>query len=246
MACATLRRVKRLLSATLLVIALLSLAAGAADARPARANALTTRAYLKARLVEMRGDGPAYRAGIRAIEALAGKVQAECRGILPAVPNPSSPSEKEALAEVFAVVVRAPERAEHAVAVSFARAVRHLHWSNRRLTSLVHAEAQRRALQSGIAPPNLCADLKAWAASGYTATSAATKGYLRRLAAAGATPLQASAQKTIKRLLARYEDRSARAIVRRTKKLEAAQARFAAKAFPEATNKVSQALHAGS
>jgi hypothetical protein len=236
--------VKRLLSATLIAIALLAFAAAGANARPGRANALATRSYLKARLVEVRGNGPAYRAGIRAIEALAAKVQAECRGALAAAPNLQSPSEQEVLAEVFAVVVRAPERAEHAVAARFARSVRRLHWSNRRLTQLVHSDAQRRAVQSGIAPPSLCADLKAWAASGYTATSAATKSYLHRLSAAGATTLQPSGQKTIKRLLAHYEDSSARALVRRTKKQEALQAQFAAKAFPAATDKISQALHA--
>ena len=230
----------------MIAIALLALAATAATARPGRANALTTRAYLKARLVEVRSNGPAYRAGIKAIEALAAKVQAECRGVLAAAPNLQSPSEQEVNAEVFAVVLRTPERAEHAVSVKFARTVRRLHWSDRRLTRLVHTDAQRRALQSGIAPPDLCADLKAWAASGYTATSAATKGYLRRLSAAGATTLQVSGQKTIKRQLARYEDRSAKALIRRTKTLEAQQARLAVKVFPEATGKVARALHATS
>ena len=230
----------------MIAIALLAIAPTAATARPGRANALTTRAYLKARLVEVRANGPAYRAGIKAIEALAAKVQAECRGVLAAAPNLQSPSEQEVNAEVFAVVLRAPERAEHAVAVRFARSVRRLHWSGQRLTRLVHSDAQRRALQSGIAPPDLCTDLKAWAASGYAATSAATKGYLRRLDAAGATTLQLSGQKTIKGLLARYEDRTAKALIRRTKTLEAQQARFAAKVFPEATGKVAQALHATS
>jgi hypothetical protein len=238
--------VKRLLSATLIAIALLALAAGAASARPGRANTLATRAYLKARFLEIRADGPAYRSGIRAIEQLAAKVQSECRGVLAAAPNNQSPSEQEVNAEVFAVVLRAPERAEHAVSVRFARAVRHLHWSSRRLTQLVHTDAQRRALQSGIAPPSLCPDLQAWAASGYTATSASTKGYLHRLSAAGATTLAPSAQKAIKRLLARYEDRPAKALVRRTKKLEVLQARFAASVFPAVTSKVTQALHATS
>jgi hypothetical protein len=230
----------------MIAIALLALCAAAASAKPARANAAATRAYLKARLVEVRANGPAYRAGIKAIEQLAVRVQAECRGALAAAPNNQSPSEQEINAEVFAVVLRAPERAEHAVAVRFARAVRHLHWSNRSLTRLVHRDAQRRAVQSGIAPPNLCLDVKAWAASGYTATSAATKSYLHRLTAAGATTLQAASQKAIKRQLARYEDRSARTLVRRTKALEVQQARFAAKVFPEATGKVAQALHATS
>jgi hypothetical protein len=238
--------VKRLLSATLIAIALLACAAAVADARGGRANTQATRAYLKARFLEIRADGPAYRAGITGIEQLAVKVQGECRGVLAGAPKNQSPSEQEALAEVFAVVLRAPERAEHAVAARFARAVRRLRWSNGRLTRLVHSDAQRRALQSGILAPNLCADLKAWAASGYTATPATTKGYLRRLTAAGATTLGASAQKNIKRQLGRYEDATARAIVRRTKKLEAQQARYAASVFSPATARVSQALYATS
>jgi hypothetical protein len=240
--------VKRLLSATMIAVALLACAADAANARPGRANALATRAYLKARYVEVHTNGPAYREGIKAIEQLAARVQVECRGALASAPNLQSTSEKEVLAEVFAVVLRAPERAEHAAAVKFARSVRRLHWSNRQLTLLTHSDAQRRAVQSGIAPPNLCADLKAWAASGYTATSAATKSYLHRLSAADALQPGAragEAQKRIKRMLARYEDRSSKAVVRRTKALEAQQ-RYALKAFPEATGKVTQALHASS
>jgi hypothetical protein len=244
----TLRGMTRLALAALLSLIVCACAVASAEARPGPRNTAVTRRYLKARYLEVRANGPAYRAGIKSIEGLAAKVRAECPGVLAAAPNLQSQSEREVLDEVFAVVLRTPERAEHAAAARFARSVRRLRWSDRALTRLVHAYAAKLAAMSAIQPPNLCTDLNAWARSGYTATSAATKNYLRQLSVLEAPGVKLGARsedpaKKIARKLARFEDRAAKAILRRIRALEAQQQRVATSIFPSAAAKVTQALH---
>jgi hypothetical protein len=239
----------RLSSTGLLAIALVAFSAASASARSSQGDAAATRTYLKAHYTEVRANGIAYQAGIKAVGALAAKVQAECPGILAAAPHPAvqSRSEVEISEEVFAAVLHTPERAQHAAIARFAHSVRHLHWSSRKLTRLVHTDAAKRAAQSAVQPPNLCTDLRAWAASGYQTPAAGTKSYLRRLSVLGLTGLHlgsaGTTEKTIARMLSRYENRADRAIVRRTTKLAAQQQATVGNSFVVAAAKVTQALH---
>ncbi len=50
---------------------------------------------------------------------------------------------------------------------AFARAVRGLHWSNRMLTHTVRTYATKLQGFATLAPPDICADVKAWAAGGF-------------------------------------------------------------------------------
>jgi hypothetical protein len=238
----------RLAAALLVCLALSACGAASASALAGKRNVAVTHAYLNARYLEVRANGPAYRAGIKAIEGLATKVRAECPGVLAAAPNRHTQPEQEVFEEVFAVVVHMPEHAEHAAIARFAHTVRRLRWRDRALTRLVHAYAARLAAQSAVQPPNLCADLNAWARSGYTATTAATKNYLRQLSVFGTPGVKLGARpqapaKRIARMLSRYEDRAGKAILRRIRALEAQQQRVAKNIFPIAAAEVTQALH---
>jgi hypothetical protein len=239
---------RRLASAALLASAFAAFSTASAGARVRPGDASATRAYVKAHYAEVRATGAAYRAGVTAVEALAAKVRAECPGVLAAAPQPAvqSRAEVEVSEEVFAAVLRTPEHAEHAAIARFARSVGRLHWSSRRLTSLVHAFTAKRAAQSGLQPPSLCADLRAWAASGYQTPSAGTRSYVHRLAILGLSGGHLGAvgeEKAIARMLARYESRADRTVVRRTSKLKAQQEAAAGNSFGEAAAKVTQALH---
>jgi hypothetical protein len=232
----------------MLAIAFVAFSTASAGARVRHSDAAATGVYLKAHYIEVLATGTAYRAGIKAVEALAAKVQAECPGVLAAAPHPAvqSRAELEVSEEVFAAVLRTPEHSEHAAIARFARSVRRLHWSNRNLTRLVHSFAVKRAAQSGLQPPNLCADLRAWAASGYQTPSSGTRSYVHRLSILGLSGVHLGAggdEKAIARMLTRYENRLDRAIVRRTNKLKAQQETAAGNSFGVAAAKVTQALH---
>lgn len=241
----------RLRSAGLLGVAIVAFSSESAGARTRPSDVAATRAYLKAQYSEVRADAVAYRAGIKAVEALGARVGVECPGVLAAEPHPAAPNrvETEISEEVFNVILRTPERAQHPAIERFARFVRRLRWSDRKLTRLAHSYAAERAARSGIPLPNLCADLQAWVASGYKTVSASTTQYLHRLGASGTIGLVGSgagapaANTTIARMLAGYEDQADRAIIRRIKRFEARQQPSVGNAFLSAAGKVTHALH---
>lgn len=148
-------------------------------------DAKATHAYLKAELNEQRATagGPAE---LKAIETLEAQVKEGCPGVLAGAPrytNGEKPSQSqlEVSEELIGGVFGAGERAEHPVLARFARVVRGLRWSNSKLTRLLHSLAKEAAEQSAIPPPDLCADLKFWVASGYAKVSAGTKQVLHRM-----------------------------------------------------------------
>jgi hypothetical protein len=157
-----------------------------ATASAAASEEAATHGYLEARIALQRTWDRTVPAGLRAIGAVATHVRAECPGVLANAPTPvkgQRPSEPEAEVsqELVLAAFNAFERVERPADIRFATAVRRLHWSNSRLTRMLHSLAIEQAEQSAIAPPDLCSDMKFWVASDYTAVSAGTKRYLHRL-----------------------------------------------------------------
>ena len=176
----------RITAALLLSCAAMACTATAALARVSAKDAAATHAYLEARIVLKRAQTRSQAAYLGAIDALAARVTAECPGVLVGAPphvrgEKTNRSEVEASQELATATLGAGEALEHPADVRFADSVRRLRWSNRRLTLLLRSLAIEQAEQSAIAPAPLCADMKFWVASGYTATSLATKRFLHRL-----------------------------------------------------------------
>jgi hypothetical protein len=168
---------------------LLTLAASACSATPALAqvkasDAAATHAYLEAKITWRRAEAADQAVGLKAITALAAHVDSECPDVLVGAPNAegekTNQSGYEISEEIFSAGVGAAEYVTHAQDARFAKTVGHLRWSNSGLTRLLRSLALEQAEQSAIAPPNLCADMKFWVASGYTSTSDATKQLLHR------------------------------------------------------------------
>jgi hypothetical protein len=176
-------RVKWILLGTL---AMLACSTTLADARIQAGDATATHAYLKARIAlnrAMTADEPAV---LKAITVLETQVKVECPGVLAGAPphvkgEKTNQSQFEITEELLTVTFGAGERVEHPAAVRFAATVRHLRWSNPRLTKLLRSLAIEQAVQSAIRPPDLCSDLKFWVTSGYSTTSPGTKTFLHRL-----------------------------------------------------------------
>lgn len=62
--------------------------------------------------------------------------------------------------------------------LAYVRAVRSLRWSNNAVTLLERESAVELESELQTAPPQVCADMKAWVASGYRTLSPATKALI--------------------------------------------------------------------
>ena len=112
----------------------------------------------------------------------------------------------------------------------YADAVRHLRWTTPELMRLVDGGGAWGRTEAKLGPSDLCADLKAWAASDYRTLSAGTKQLLRRIRLEGSSEPSVSGPTTkqneksdeaIWRLLGPYETSSVKTLVRSVKRLEA-------------------------
>ncbi len=124
------------------------------------------------------------------------------------------------------VFVRPDERAGFV----YANSVEHLRWTSPELTRLVDGGGGWGETETKFGPADLCADLKAWAASGYHTLSVGTKRLLRRIRMEGSSepsvPERTAKQneksdEAIWRLLGPYETPSVKMLVRSVKQLEA-------------------------
>jgi hypothetical protein len=224
----------------------MALSPSAAFAHVSRGDGVATRDYLQADLAQTRAEAAGLPAAIAAVEALRGRLAAECPGVLahePALAPGEKPSgaltqiEEEGEGAVFG----AAEQTESAHRRGFAHAVARLRWSNRALTRLIHSYTAAGVAQATIPPPDLCADLRAWVGSGYKSVSAATEAYVHQESILiGETRGAASA---IARKLAPYENRSDKKIAREIASLEKAAVTKATPELVAALAKVGEVLH---
>jgi hypothetical protein len=217
---------------------------------------VATHAYLDARLAARRTESGHPSSGLSAIDALAEAIKVECPDVLQAEPAPARNGRAggEISREISEAIFGASERVGHATDERFYKTVRRIRWSNPRLTKLLHELALEQAEQSGISAPPLCADLKAWVASGYTATTAATKHYLHRHdvvsgiatieAEPGEKPFEdfLETERLVAHRLARYEDHADRLLAKKVFASEASLNTPAGKQFLAAVGKVYEAL----
>jgi hypothetical protein len=110
--------------------------------------------------------------------------------------------------------------------INFERQVEHLRWGDRGLTKLVHLGARQDVREVEEPTPDLCADAKFWAATGFRELSPATRGYRREHeqhenenpeAERTLAELQGD---SIAQRLKHYEDRSDKALARRLKAMQ--------------------------
>lgn len=228
-----------------------------AAARANTGDAAATHAYLEAKIALHRATANQEPAELKAIAALEAQVKAECPRVLAEAPPSddakANRSERAILDEVTAATVGAAEHVGHSAAARFARIVRRLRWSNPKLTKLLRSLAVEQSVQSAIPTPDLCADLKFWVASGYTAVSAGTKRYLHRLSAvASITTIEAEPHEPaldildlnalVAYRLRPYEDRADRLLARKALRTEAKGAATELKLLLEAIDRLDVAL----
>ena len=188
-----------------------------------RRHARLHQGQLRARAAPPAPTSPPAKA---AIQSLGTTVAGECP--LAAVDSPQNHEAEQLSNEVVGALEVAAYQPDKESMLAFAHAIRGLRWSNRKLTRAVGAYATKLEGFPTLAPPDICADVKAWAASGYSTLPASTvsfdKGFYAYSIEAEEVPL---------RLLRPYESATEASLLRRTQQLEAPLAEFEAEAVSD-------------
>lgn len=146
-------------------------------------DAAATRGYLLAMLKQRHEGSGSTTTGVEAIDGLVSKLSAECPGILAGTPlagpenswkGPSKKPSSELHEEIGDAAIGAAERLDHTSALHFYERVKRLRWSDRRFTKMLHDLALESVRQTGIPAPDLCGDIRFWAAHAYSAVSPGT------------------------------------------------------------------------
>jgi hypothetical protein len=199
------------------------LIAAPALGKPDNANA--TKRYLAAYAARERAVIEALPAASAAVAALSGHVAGECPGVAAGAPARATATEEVGAEILGAVAVTIADGIERANA-RFARAVSGLRWTDRSVARLVSAFTEEERALAALTVPDLCADLRAWAASRFMTSAADTSRFVSLLQA---TEYRSTSQVkpaeepeyAVLRLLRPYESPSDSGTVRSVKLLRA-------------------------
>ena len=138
----------------------------------ASGDTATSEAYVRADYALVRaghGDIPIAHARILALRE---RLRRECAGIVAGSPQDED-SEKLTWELIGAMTIVGYQPGLSA-ATEFSRAVSKLSWSDASLTRAVRTYTRQGLAEVRTPPPDVCGDLRAWKASGYTALPATT------------------------------------------------------------------------
>lgn len=233
-------------AAMLAMLALLALpGASAAHTRITQQDRAATRAYLEAKYAYERAKAADTASAAADVEALTNRLADECPGVASAAPKLGSlfeggggggePSPRERgeagrrlrqlddlQVELSLAVDQAQSTPYREAALAFVHTVRRLRWTDRRLTAFEHAYAAVTEWELRAAPLQVCADLRSWAASGYTALSAATRALASERDALTAPLLLAFFEQQALPSMSKFEDAHDKALGRKIEGLERA------------------------
>lgn len=145
--------------------AALTLAAAPTPALAGPADVAATRAYIQADYTLVHAAKVNLKTSEAALQKLRRRIAAECPKAAAGSPQDTD-SEQLSNELVGAMTVAAIQPDVRAIA-AFTNTVRNLHWSNATLTRKVHSYAAKLHTLSTLGAPDVCADVKAWAAGGY-------------------------------------------------------------------------------
>jgi hypothetical protein len=198
------------------LLPLLAAAATVAVATPAAQAASTdaaaTQAYVQANYALVRVARAHLATSEAGPEHVLAKVRQECP--LAGAGSPQDPESTQVSNEIIGAMVISAAQPDLQAINTFIHAVSGLRWSSRGLTSAVHAYAGKLKTMLSLGTPNLCSDVKAWAADGYHALPASiatfSSKFIPAWVALGYLPKQ----------LTRFESSGDRTLARRCEPLE--------------------------
>jgi hypothetical protein len=167
----------------------------------------------------------AGNAKLRTVEGvflnLKAKLGGECASV--AANSPQNEDSTQLTNEVIGAVVLSAYDTDQPAGARFTRTVEGLRWSSRKLTSVLQSYATKLKVLNTLAVPNVCADVRAWIASGYQTLPASTVRFDQQF-----VPNWVAIGELPSGLLAPYERPSQRAVLRRTAQLESKLTEFEA------------------
>ena len=159
-----------------------------------------------------------------ALQTLLHRVRRECPKVAAGSPQDT---DSEALTfELVGAMTLVAIRPNVQAIGAYSRAVAQLHWGNAKLTRAVRSYARQIHTQSLMSAPDMCSDVRAWAASGYTTLPTRTRSFNgafysvyvgigllpTQLLAPSAGPAQRGVMRTTQPLESQLVDAEARAV----------------------------------
>jgi hypothetical protein len=186
----------------------------------AASDTASTEAYVRANYALVStGHGLMPTAHAR-ILALRQRLRSECPRVVAG--SPQNEDSEKLTWELIGAMTIAGYQPGLAAATKFSRAVSKLSWNSASLTRAVRAYTRQGLAEVRTLPPDVCGDLRAWKASGYTALPATTihfrKTFYENYVGVGFMPNQ----------LARLVPASQKALLQRSRRYEEAIAEFEA------------------
>jgi hypothetical protein len=193
-----------------------------------------TQKYIQANYTLVKAGSAKLGAARAALLAVRHRIEGECPRA--AVESPQNPDSTQLSNEIIGAMVIASYRTDVPAGENFIRAAAGLRWSNHALTSTVQSYVGKLKVLNRLAPPNVCADVRAWVGSGYRTLPASTvrfdQEFMPNWVALGELPAR----------LGPYERSSQKALLRRSNQLEAQLTEFEAEDGVETWSQIMNAL----
>jgi len=177
------------LATVALMIALGTLALAAqltGTALAAGSDGAATEAYVRADYQLVRLASSRIPNADNAIQGVLERVSGECPQA--GANSPQDPESTQLSNEVIGAMVTSAIHGELPAIRAFIRVASPLRWSNRGLTSTIQRYVTRLRTLASLGEPALCADVRAWAASGYRALGSGTVSFDARFFPSWTTP----------------------------------------------------------
>jgi hypothetical protein len=194
-----------------------------------------TQAYIRANYGLVHAARAKQAASEAALQSVLSGVRRECPRA--AAESPQNHDSEQLSNEVVLTMRIAGTRPETPAIAAFTRAVKGLHWSKRKLTNAIQSYVSELKALSTAPTPNLCADIRAWVASGYRTRSPSTMKLDQEF-----ETLNVALGELAAPLLAPYERPGERAILSRTIQFELQIADFEANAGVETWGQIMDSL----
>jgi hypothetical protein len=178
-----------------------------------KADIAATRAYIAADYALVHTARVNLKTGETALESLRQTISAECPKA--ATASPENTAAEHLSNEVVGAMGVAFVRSDIPAVEAFAASVTPLHWSDAKLTRKAVLYAGKLKALAALQEPDVCGDVRAWAASGYETLQPATTQFDREYSANDVGIGEVPA-----RLLAPYENARERAQLALTKQSE--------------------------
>jgi hypothetical protein len=160
----------------LTVVATLALAPAGATAAPA--DAVATQSYVQADYRLVQTAASRISVGRAAIRDESARIRRECP--LAAAGSPQDPQSTQLSNEVIGAMVTSAIHADLPSIREYLRAAGRLRWSSRSLTRAVQGYVGQLRTMSSLAVPAVCADVRSWAASGFSTLPPSTVTFGQR------------------------------------------------------------------